>query len=550
MPTIFGDHMVLQQGTKLPVWGTAAAGEKVTVTVGTETGSATAGADGKWRVTLAPLPAGTAPVTMTVAGKNTLTFSDVLVGDVWICSGQSNMQFALGGEDNATAALAAANQPLIRLFTVPDKTALTPNADIPGAKWEVCTPDTAKGFTAVGYHFGLEIQKMTGQPVGLIHTSWGGTPAQAWTSIEKLQSDPVLKHYADDYAKLAAAYPQAAAAYPAAEAAFRAAITKWRQDNGLPENATAQEMNAANAKAAAEKRPQAPKLPTPPDGGAHAPSILFNSMIAPLIPYAIKGAIWYQGESNAGAGLEYATLFPAMITDWRARWGEGDFPFLWVQLAKYTEPNRGFALIREAQLKTLALPKTGMAVAFDIGDQFNIHPKDKADVGHRLALAAKHVAYGQDLVYSGPIYAAMKVEGATVHVSFTQVGGGLIIGKAPWVAAPPPPPAPVAGQPVAPAGPLPLAAQELPTTTLVGFTLAGTDQKWMPADARIEGNEVVVSSAQVAAPVAVRYAVPLAAGNLYNKEGLPASPFRSDDWELVPPKPKLPPAAPAPAPAK
>ena len=504
LPAIFGDHMVLQGGVKLPIWGTADAGEKVTVTVGSETGSATAGADGKWQVALAPLTTSTTPVKVTVAGKNTLTFSDVLVGDVWVCSGQSNMEFGLGMEYNAKDEIPKANVPLVHLFLVPKVNSLTPQADIAAAPkqyplqahWVVCTPENVinvggwNGFSAVGYYFGREIQKTTGQPVGLIGTYWGGTPAQSWTSLEKLQADPTLKHYADDLTKTRADYPQAVANQPAAQAAYVTNLAKWKQDNGLTAASTHADINAANAKDRAQGLPQMPGPPRPPDGGAHTPTCLYNGMIAPLIPYAIKGAIWYQGESNSGQ-VEYRTLFSAMITDWRARWGEGDFPFLFVQLAKYTDPNPGFAIIREAQVKTLALPNTGMASAVDIGDEKNIHPTDKSDVGLRLALAAKHVAYGQDLVYSGPVFEKEQIEGGAIRVSFTQVGGGLVIGTPPWTA---PVPAPAPNAPPTPA------AQPLSTTSLAGFTIAGADMNWVPADAKIDGNDVVISSAQVPQP--------------------------------------------------
>lgn len=543
LPGIFGDHMVLQAGTKLPVWGTAAAGEKVTVTVGGETGSATTGADGKWLVSLEPLKAGTAPLTMTVTGKNTLTFSDVLVGDVWICSGQSNMEFGLNMEWDAKDQVAQADVPLVHLFLVPHKVSLTPVTDITstapqylGGQWVVCTPDNVikvggwSGFTAAGYFFGREIQKATGQPVGLIETSWGGTPAQAWTSTEKLASDPVLKHYADQHDQTVANYAKAKANEPAAKVKYTAEVEKWKADNGVAANASVADIANANAKAKTAGKPMMPRPLVTADGGQNSPSNLFDGMIAPLIPYAIKGAIWYQGESNGGSvasAMEYRTLFPAMITDWRARWGEGDFPFLFVQLARYKNPNPGYAVLRESQAKTLSLPDTGMAVAFDIGDQNNIHPQDKLDVGKRLALAAEHIGYGKDVVYSGPVYDKLKVEGGAARVSFTQVGGGLVIGSAPWVSA---------------------KAQPIPATSLVGFTIAGEDKTFYPADAKLDGNEVVVSSAQVAQPVAVRYAFIDAEGNLYNKDGLPAPPFRSDDWEIAQPaQAQMKPAA-APAP--
>jgi sialate O-acetylesterase len=239
------------------------------------------------------------------------------------------------------------------------------------------------------------------------------------------------------------------------------------------------------------------------------PSSLFNGMIAPMIPYGIKGVIWYQGEANAGFGPGYRTLFGALITDWRQKWGEGDFPFLYVQLASYRLANF-WSYLRESQLKTLELPKTGMAVAIDIGDPANIHPADKQDVGERLALAARHVAYGQDIVYSGPIYDSMKVEGGTIRLSFTQVGGGLVIAAPPWVASD---------------------ATPVSTDKLVGFEIAGADKKWCEADAKIDGNTLVVSSPQVPQPAAVRYNWANAVQcNFYNREGLPASPFRTDTW--------------------
>ena len=534
LPAIFGDHMVLQQGKTLPVWGTADAGEKVTVTVGSETGSATAGADGKWTVSLAPLPASTIPVTVTVAGKNTVTFSDVLVGDVWICSGQSNMEFGLGAEFDGPAQIAKANNPLLRLFLVPKKVALSPQSDVAApqpptalqARWVVCTPDNVvkvggwSGFSAVGYFFGSQVQKNTGGAVGLIGTYWGGTPAQAWTSLEKLQGEPALKHYADTYTKTQADFSQATADFPAKQAAYQADMAKWKQQVGLAPNAVVNP--PVIAKAVAAGFPAPPRAPGAPDGGSGGPTNLYNGMIAPLIPYAIKGAIWYQGEANGGSvqgAIEYATLFPDMITDWRARWAEGDFPFLFVQLAKYKNPNPGYAVLRESQRKTLALPNTGMAVVFDIGNQDDIHPKDKFDVGQRLAQAAEHVAYGKDVVYSGPVYDKMQVQGGAIRVSFTQVGGGLIIGTAPWT---------------------PPGVQPLPNTSLAGFAIAGADQKWVPADAKIDGSDVIVSSAQVPQPVAVRYAFIDALGNLYNKEGLPASPFRTDTWGVSMPQPKPP----------
>ena len=527
MPAIFGDHMVLQQGMKLPVWGTADPNETVTVTVGTETGKATADAGGKWRVDLAPLHAQPDPVTMTVAGKNSLTFSDVLVGEVWVCSGQSNMEFNLSGanwgsgsEVNATATTAAANDPQLRIFRVVKKTSLDPLNDVTG-NWELCTPQSIGTFSAVGYFFGRDLRQKLNRPVGLIGTYWGGTPAQAWTSLSGLQKDPELQHYVDSYQKTKANFPQALAAYPAKELAYQAAQKVWQQSPAGQALAADMEKwkSAMQAALAAGQAPPPiprssapqPHPPSPPDGGSRSPTNLYNGMLAPLIPFAIKGVIWYQGEANQNWAAEYHVLFARMITDWREKWNEGDFPFLFVQLASFKAgPAQTWPFLRESQLKTLSLPNTGMATAVDIGDPGNIHPRDKEDVGNRLALAARHVAYGETLVYSGPLYAAMTTKTNEIHLTFTQEGSGLTIGKAPWA---------------------PQGVQPLPTDKLVGFTIAGEDKNFVPADARIEGNAVIVSSPQVPKPVAVRYDWANAPqGNLYNQGDLPASPFRTDDW--------------------
>jgi sialate O-acetylesterase len=531
MPAIFGDHMVLQQDTALPVWGTADAGEKVTVSVGSSTGSAVAGTDGKWMVKLTPLPAGTTPLTMTVAGKNTLTFQDVLAGDVWICSGQSNMEFGLSMAHNAQDEIPKANIPLLRLFLVPLKASLVPLNDIAAlppdtspltGHWQVCTPENViniggwKGFSAIGYFFGRELQSHLNRPIGLIGSYWGGTPAKAWTSVEALQKEPILKRYADFHDRmLAGDTPEAEADYQSKETAYLPLKAKWDQDFGVAYNATMKDWNEATAKAKAAGQPLPPKplpstpapaAPNNPAGGPNFPCTLFNGMIAPLIPYAIKGTIWYQGEADIAGPVLYRTLFADMITDWRAQWGQGDFPFLFVQLAGCTSPNLNWAELQYSQLKTLSLPNTGMATAVDVGGN-SIHPRDKIDVGLRLALAARHVAYGENLVYSGPIYDKIEIADNKATVHFTQIGSGLVIGKTPWVAD----------------GLVPL-----PTDSLVGFTIAGADNKFVPADATITGNSVVVSSSQVTQPVSVRYAFGSATGNLYNKEGLPASPFRSD----------------------
>ena len=541
MPAIFGDHMVLQRDATVPVWGTAAAGEKITVALGNRTGSAVAGADGKWRVNLPPGPKDDAAQILTVAGTNTLSFQDVLVGDVWIASGQSNLEFGIQSDSRGEEAIKTANDPELRLFFVPVATALEPQADMKlgphdtslNGKWQVCTPELLaskwawNGFSAVGYYFARETRRVTGAPVGMIETTKGGTPAQAWVSLDGLGKDPALAHYLADHQALVAAYPATLESLPKKQADFEAAMKQWNAENGKEYQAQLKAWDAAVAQAHADgqiapPRPTpAKKMPAPPaspDGGSGKPANLYNAMVAPLVPYAVKGAIWYQGESNGDRiadAVEYNTLFPRLITDWRAKWGEGNFPFLYVQLANNRTPAKTpsegvWAWVREAQLRTLAVPNTGMASAIDIGDPANIHPKDKLDVGLRLALAERHVALGENLVYSGPIYDASKVEGNKIRLTFKQRESGLMMGVPPWT---------------------PTGRPPLPPTKLVGFGIAGADQKFVWADAVVDGDSVLVSSPEVTQPVAVRYDwADCPAGNLYNKEGLPASPFRTDNW--------------------
>jgi sialate O-acetylesterase len=544
LPAIFGSHMVLQQDAKIPVWGWAEAGEAVTVTVGDHKANTTTDATGKWRVDLEPMPAGTAPLSMTVAGKNTLTLTDVLVGDVWVCSGQSNMEFGMNRGETGPADILKADDPQIRLFVVEKVISLDPKDDTKGM-WALCTPKTVAWFSAVGYYFGRELRQKYNRPVGLIADNWGGTPAQAWTSLTALQKDPPFTNYITPYQKIVADFPAANEAYTKLQADYLEQAKQYQSHLDPTYVAAMKVWNEASRQAAAAgqvapPRPVAPqpmpKAPLLPQGGPSTASVLFNGMIAPIIPYTIKGVIWYQGEANTGAGIEYRTLFPRMINDWRERWNEGNFPFLFVQLANLTAAQKmpsegGWALLREAQLMTLSLPNTGMAVVIDIGNPLDIHPKDKADVAHRLFLAARHVAYGEDLVYSGPIYDTMKIDGNKIRVSFKNTGTGLQMGVPPW----------------SPTGVIPPAPTELK-----GFAIAGADQVWSWAKAEIEGGEVVVSSDQVAAPVAVRYGwATNPPCNLYNVEGLPASPFRTDDWTdpAPPPRPPTPSAPPAPVPS-
>ena len=520
MPSVFGDHMVLQQDAALPVWGSADAGEKVTVTVGAESASATADASGRWSVKLKALPTGSTPVTMTVEGKNKLTFSDVLVGEVWFCSGQSNMAFALGSTDQATADMAKAIDPQMRYFHVEGSPGLDPSSSFACGKWQLCTPEVASALSGVAYFFGRELRGTLNRPVGLMISAWGGTAIESWTPLSAIEGDPYFKYDTDHHAQMVADYPKLLADFPAKQKEWHDAMVEWNKNGGDAYNAALKAWtdSAAAARAAGQPEPAgkptppatpAPKQPPAPNGGTGSFGSLYNGVVAPVVPYAIRGAIWYQGESNAANPGKYAKMFPAMIKGWRTAWDEGDFAFLFVQLPKFA-PGAHWPEMREVQSKALALPATAMASIIDIGDPKNIHPAHKSDVGKRLALAALHAAYGKDLVWSGPVYDSMKVEGNAIRLNFKQTGGGLIIGTAPWTA-----------PDVTP----------LPNTMLAGFAIAGDDKKWVSADAKIDGNTVLVSSDKVPQPFAVRYAWQNSPDcNLSNKEMLPAAPFRTDDW--------------------
>jgi sialate O-acetylesterase len=469
---LFCDGAVLQQGIAVPVWGTAKDGEKVTVKFQGRTAVTTA-KDGRWMVRLQPLKPG-GPFEMAIAGENTLTINNVLVGEVWLCSGQSNMAFGLYRADNAQAALAAANDPQLRLFTVPRGPADEPQTDVAGS-WSPCTSRSASNFSAVAYFFGRDLRQALKVPVGLIHSSVGGTPAEAWTSRPALETDPDLKQILDRHA---------------------AAVRNFDPEKAAAQKKQASEdRKAAVAKANAEGKqpPKAKRAPADPRRSSSRPSGLYNAMIAPLQPYTLAGVIWYQGEANSGRAMEYRKLFPAMIENWRQAWGQGDFPFLFVQIAPH---ERMSPEVREAQLLTWEkVPRTGMAVITDVGNETDIHPTKKEPVGDRLALAARAIAYGQKLEYSGPVFQSMTVQGDRAVLSFTHIGGGLV----------------AAGG------------------DLKGFTIAGEDGTFVNASAKIDGNRVFVSSPSVTKPVAVRYGWANTPDvNLFNREGLPAAPFRTD----------------------
>ena len=429
---LISDGAVLQQGMPVPIWGSAADGEKVTVIFQGQTAS-TVAQDGKWMVRLKPLAPG-GPFTMTIAGENTIELKNMMVGEVWIASGQSNMWWTIDRSADADRVKAASTDPMLHLFTVPHADLQAPAADVTGA-WQEAGPTTIGGFSAVAYFFGRDLRKALNVPVGIINSSVGGTSAQQWTRRSFLEADP----------QLAGAV-------------------------------------------------------TPNTGG------LYNGMIAPLLPYALRGAIWYQGESNAGAAYQYRTLFPGTIRNWREDWGERDLVFLFVQLAPFQAVDflpkeSAWAELREAQLLTsLRVPRTGMAVITDVGDPVDIHPIWKEPVGGRLALLALRIAHGKPVVDNGPLYKSMQVSGRYVTLSFDYVDGGLVAKGA----------------------------------DLTGFAVAGEDRTFVNARARIQGDRIIVWSARVDHPVAVRFGwADCPVVNLFNQAGLPASPFRTDDFPMV-----------------
>lgn len=627
LPAIFSDHMVVQRDVPVVMWGWADPGGSVTVSMGQTEASTRVGSDGTWRVELPPVPAG-GPYEIRVVGSDTLTFKDVLAGEVWIGSGQSNMEWPLASVNNADQEIAAARYPQIRLFTVERAVSPRPEVDVVSEGWKVTSPETVGGFSAVAYFFGRELHQELGVPIGLINSSWGGTVAEAWTSREALRQIPDfhevlerVEHLADsidlinqDFDERLAAWTQKVAAE---DVGFKDS-TPWYQPeldeasweemdvpilwesaglpgfdgvvwyrktfeltpeqaggdltlhlgpiddidstwvNGVPVGSTSiynrariypieagilmpgrntitvrvidtgggggffgrpDEMALTAGEDASDMvvslaGPWKYKvaldftaLPPPPVRMSleNTPTTLFNAMIAPLTPYPIQGVIWYQGESNAGRAYQYRKLFPTLIDDWRSQWDNVDMPFLFVQLANFmavqkepVEPSE-WAELREAQSRTLSLPRTAMAVTIDIGEADDIHPRNKQDVGRRLALAALAKVYGRGVEYSGPVYRLMRREGSTAHIVFDHAEG--------------------------------LHARE---GEVKGFAIAGPDRRFVAANARIEGNTVIVSSPEVAEPVAVRYGWannPVV--NLYNAAGLPASPFRTDDWPGV-----------------
>jgi sialate O-acetylesterase len=487
LPAIFGPHMVLQRDQKDRVWGTAEPGERVVVAIAGQEKATVAGADGKWSVTLDPIPAG-GPHSLSVSGKkDTVVFDDVLVGEVWICSGQSNMEWQVSNANNGDLESLSAKYPRIRLISVPKVGTQEPQYDFKG-KWEACTPETVKGFSAVGYFFGRQIHQTIGVPVGLIDDSWGGSAAEAWVSRDRLMADPKLKGMVADWDKIEKDTPRLQEEYDMKAEARREAAAKARAEGRQP--------------------PRVPESPAARLKGNQRPANIYNGVLKPTIGYGIRGVIWYQGESNAGRAYQYRDLFPLMIQSWRDEWGIGDFPFYWVQLADFmkesTEPgDSSWAELREAQTMTMdRLKNTGQAVIVDLGEAQDIHPRNKQDVALRLARWALARDYGVHLPYKSPTYKSMAKQGDSVVLTFDNTEGGLKAFDVPEVR---------------------------------GFAVAGSDKKFVKATAKVVGKDKVeVRADGVADPVAVRYAwADNPVCNLYNSAGLPVTPFRTDDWPGV-----------------
>ena len=484
LPDVLSDSMVLQRGVRVPVWGTAAPGEAVTVSFAGQTKKTTAGAEGRWRVWLDPLRANATPQVLRVTGKNKVEVKDVLVGEVWLVSGQSNMQFTLAETKEAKEAIAAANHPDIRLFNVSRQVAFK-HKPPPLATWQATTPESVRDFSAAGYYFAVELQKELGVPVGVINSSYGGSQAEAWTPVEYLNANPELKPTVERTKVWDEERPRVKVEY-------EGQIKHWREE-------------ADRAKAAGARPSPSPPVPDALREYRIASSI-YDGMIEPLIPFPVRGAFWYQGESNEARAEQYRVLLPTMIRAWRERWGRGDFPFGIVQLPNYRDPNpqpadEAWSHIREAQRRTaLSTKHAGLIVTIDVGEAHDIHPKNKLDVGRRMARWALADVYGRRMTATGPMFQSVKADGNKLVLKFHDVGTGLRIRDG---------------------------------DKLQEFAVAGEDRKWHWAEARIKGKDrVEVWSADVPHPVAARYAFnnnprhP----NLTNDTGLPAAPFRTDDW--------------------
>lgn len=488
LPSVLNSHMVLQRDMPVPVWGWADAGEKVTVSFAGQLKEAAADADGRWMVKLNPMPANAQPQTMTINGRNEIKLDDILVGEVWIGSGQSNMQWSVDAALNPQQEIAEANYPNVRLFNVPLVSSPVKNDNV-NASWTACSPQSAPKFSAVLYFMGRHLHKELNVPVGLIASSWGGSRIEPWTPVEGFEQVASQRDNVRTIRMNTPGYPE----YDNAMQGYLSQVQAW----------------ATTGKDLVKARKPLPPLPDRPGPLAHGHQQLvgtYNAMIHPLVPFALRGAIWYQGESNNGEGMLYLDRMKALIGGWRAVWKQGDFPFYHVQLAPYNYSRKGpevdrattaLAEIWEAQAESVKqIPHTGMAVINDIGDVNDIHPKNKQEAGRRLALIALANDYGRkDLVFSGPVYREHAVDGPRIRLKFDHTGGGLASRD---------------GKP------------------LTWFEVAGADGKFVAAEAAIDGKDVIVSAAGVAEPKSARYAwSQIAEPNLMNKEGLPAGAFRT-----------------------
>lgn len=477
LPSVFSDHMVLQRDMPIPIWGTAAAGSEVKATLAGKSAAATADEKGKWKIDFPTLTSG-GPFTLTVSSETTRSYSDVMIGEVWLCSGQSNMDFSLAktdkrsfaGAENWEKEVAAANFPKLRMFTAEWTMHEFPRRDVIGS-WVVCSPETAGDFSAVAYYFGRGLLENLDVPIGLVNCSYGASTIESWISSDNLSAHPQFKGLLDAFAKKCLAF---------------------RDDPKL-----FQQYGGALARTQGGKAPKTPD----PFQDQHNPFVLHNGMIAPILPYGIRGAIWYQGESNMNTRQLYPALQQALIGEWRRLWKNPELPFYFVQLAPNKsprpEPSDGqLPQMREAQAKSLSIPHTGMAVTLDIGDEKNVHPRNKLDVGRRLARLALTGTYGKPGVAAGPMFRDVSIQEGRIRAHFDQIGGGLIAKDG----------------------------------ALKQFAIAGSDRKFVWADAVIEGDTVVVSSPKIPQPAYLRYAWAdnPAGANLFNADGFPAAPFRTD----------------------
>ena len=495
LPSVFGHHMVLQQGQPNRVWGRAEAGEEVTVSIGNQEHATVANEDGKWFVMLDSMPAG-GPHQLTVKGKTTVTFNDVLVGEVWICSGQSNMAWPVRLANDADLEIQAAKLPKIRLLTVPQVGTQEPQDDFEG-QWRVCSPETVAEFSAVGYFFGRQLHQILDVPIGLIDNAWGGSACEAWIRRDMLEADRRYKPLLDWWAETERNYN-----HEQAMVTYQERLAKWKEASG-------------KAMEAGTDPPPRPRALRNPLAGNQRPANIYNGVLKPTIGYGIRGAIWYQGEANASRAYQYRHLFPLMIRLWREEWNQGDFSYYWVQLADYlaeqSQPqDSAWAELREAQTMTMSkLPNTGQAVIIDLGEGRDIHPRNKQDVAKRLARWALARDYGLDIAYRSPTYKSMEKKDNKIVLTFDHVGRGLYTFD-----------------------------QQGEAT---GFAVAGRSRNLVSAKARIIGNDrtevchkVEVWSDAVDEPVAVRYAwADNPVCNLQSRDGLPVTPFRTDDWPGV-----------------